>query len=66
MDHEHHDHTPPPIPFTAADEAALRADDVQAAKKIAGLTTAIFMVGIALYITVLISVIVHAPTYALR
>jgi hypothetical protein len=67
MEHDHHDtHAPPPIPFTPADEAAMRTDDVKAAKAIAGLTTGIFLVGIALYVTVLISVLVMSPVYAVR
>ena len=67
MAHENHDvHAPPPIPFTAADEAVMRTDDVKAAKAIAGLTIGIFLVGIVLYTTVLISVLVHVPTYSIR
>lgn len=67
MAHENHDpHALPTIPFTPADEAVMRTDDVKAAKAIAGLTIGIFLVGIVLYTTVLISVLIHVPTYSIR
>jgi hypothetical protein len=67
MAHDNHDpHAPPTIPFTPADEAVMRTDDVKAAKAIAGLTTGIFLVGIVLYTTVLITVLAHAPVYSVR
>jgi hypothetical protein len=67
MAHDDHDpHALPVIPFTAADEAALQADDGKAAKVIASLTTGIFLVGLLLYVTVMISVLARDPVYSIR
>ena len=44
----------------------MRADDVNAGKSIGGLAGGIFLVGVVLYITVLISVIVQSPIYSVR
>ena len=58
--------TLPPIPFTDADRAVLRADDVRAAKTIGGLASGIFLIGLGIYITVLLTTIATPPLYAIR
>jgi len=62
MHTEHH--VPPGVPFTEAEHASNRTDDVQAAKYIGSLTTGIFAIGLVLYIIVLISAGVQQLIYA--
>ena len=61
-----HDVTLPPIPFTEADRAEMRHEDVRAGKFIAGLASGIFIMGLCIYITVLLATIASPPVYAIR
>ena len=58
--------THPPIPFTDADQKAMRADDIRAGTYIACLASGIFLVGVCIYTTVLLFTIASAPLYAIR
>jgi hypothetical protein len=53
--HGHQEHTPAPLPFSDADVAGFRKDDVHAGKMIVGLMAGIFSVGVFLYILVALS-----------
>ncbi|MFL5340248.1 MAG: hypothetical protein ACJ8F7_08845 [Gemmataceae bacterium] len=55
---------PPPIPFTDAEKAELRTDDVKAAKTIGMLTTGIFLMGGVIYTVVLIWTLLSPASYA--
>ena len=61
-----HDVAHPPIPFTEADRAEMRHEDVRAGKFIAGLASGIFIMGLCIYITVLITTVLSQPLYSIR
>ena len=61
-----HDVALPPIPFTEADRAEMRHEDVRAGKFIAGLASGIFIMGLCIYITVLITTVLSQPLYSIR
>jgi hypothetical protein len=61
-----HEVTLPPIPFNEADRVSMRAEDVRAAKFVACLASGIFIMGLCIYITVLITTVASAPLYSIR
>lgn len=65
MSHDHSAHLPV-IPFTPAENASLRSEDVSAARAIGYLTCGIFSLGTVLYIVVLVSTAMQTLVYTIR
>ncbi len=55
MEHASHSHAPAPLPFSDADIAGFRQEDVHAGKAVVLLMTGIFSLGVFLYILVALS-----------
>ena len=53
--HGPHDHGPAPLPFSDADIAGFRQEDIHAGKAVVLLMTSIFSLGVFLYILVALS-----------
>lgn len=67
MSHDHHPSDLPVLPFTDADYAAMKKDDIQAGWDIARLTGGIFTFGLFLYTGVMLwKMFGDSPLYSFR